>query len=585
MRKFQLLKILTPKESQQMLVIMVLIIIGMFFEMLGLGLVIPAISLMIQPDFYQNHPQLAFISHLLGNADQAQLVIDGMIGLAAVYVVKSSYIIWMQWCQNTFIYGLQAELSSRLFRVYLSQPWKFHLRHNSAELLCNIIQEVSVFVGNVMQPAMVLLTESFVLIGILGLLFYLEPMGGLLIVMVLGFSAFGFQYYVRNRTMQWGKERQMYEELRLHHLHQGLGGIKDIKYLGRENYFLQIFQRDSLAYAEIGKRQKTLTDTPRLWLELLAVIGLAILVITLILQGASLENLIPIVGVFAAAAFRVIPSVNRCVVSLQSLRFGMPVIDKLYSEFTTLQESSVNTNQPKLHYHDVLSLENIHYSYPQTVSSVLKSVSIQIPFGKTIGFIGSSGSGKSTLVDIILGLLMPCQGAIKVDGVDIQTNIRGWQDHIGYVPQSIYLTDDTLYKNIAFGIESTSIDSDAVLRAMRAAQLADFVDSLPDGLNTVVGERGVRLSGGQRQRISIARALYHDPTFLILDEATSALDNDTEKEVMEAIYALHGQKTILIVAHRLSTVARCDMIYRLEQGHIVASGNFAAVVGAVAQMS
>ena len=585
MRNFQLLKILTPKESQKMLMIMILIIIGMFFEMLGLGLVIPAISLMIQPDFYKNHPQFLSILHVLGNPSQSQLVIVGMLGLAAVYIVKCSYIVWMQWRQNTFIYSLQAELSSRLFRIYLSQPWKFHLRYNSAELVCNIIQEVSVFVGNVMQPAMVLLTESFVLIGILGLLFYLEPMGGLLITLVFGSAAFGFQYYVRNRIVRWGNERQISEKSRIHHLHQGLGGIKDIKYLGRESYFLQLFQHDSFAYAEIGKKQKTLTDTPRLWLELLSVLGLAILVITRIFQGAALESLIPIVGVFAAAAFRVIPSVNRCVVSLQSLRFGVPVIEKLFTEFTTLQDLSVTQEQSILPSYTVLSLKNIHYSYPLSDSSVLTGISMQIPFGKTVGFIGGSGAGKSTLVDIILGLLTPCQGAVMVDGIDIQSNLRAWQNKIGYVPQSIYLTDDTLYKNIAFGIEDSAIDKDAVLRAVRSAQLDSFVHSLPEGIHTIVGERGVRLSGGQRQRIGIARALYHNPSVLVLDEATSALDYQTEKDVMEAIQALHGQKTIIIVAHRLSTVAQCDIIYRLENGQVVDSGSFEAVVGQAAQES
>ena len=291
-----------------------------------------------------------------------------------------------------------------------------------------------------------------------------------------------------------------------------------------------------------------------------------------------MDTFLPILGLFSAAAFRLLPSVNRLIGAFQGLRYSVPVINLLFNEFRLFDSLPSQKNiKHALHFQSVVSLDHVDYQYDSAHTLALNNISLRIPVGASVGLVGPSGGGKSTLVDIILGLLPPTQGHVKVDGFDIQTNLRGWQDQIGYVPQSIYLTDDTLRRNVAFGLSDDMIDEVAVTKAIRLAQLDDFVKSLPDGVNTVVGERGVRLSGGQRQRIGIARALYHDPAVLVLDEATSALDTATEQGVMEAINALHGTKTLIIVAHRLSTVAQCDRLYRIEQGKIVAEGSFEQV--------
>lgn len=316
----------------------------------------------------------------------------------------------------------------------------------------------------------------------------------------------------------------------------------------------------------------TLNLVPRSYLELLAVIGLAGLIILMVLQGRSLELLIPTIGIFMVAAFRMIPSVNRIMSSMQIIRFSKPAIDMLYEEFTminTSTNSQVANDLCKMPFNESIEIRDLTFRYSGADKNSIENVTLAIKKGESIGLVGPSGSGKSTMIDLVLGLLTPVSGTITIDGQNIQDNLRGWQNQIGYVPQSIYLTDNTLRRNVAFGISNEKIDNEAVARVIKAAQLDEFVQSLPEGLETFVGERGVRLSGGQRQRIGIARALYHDPEVLVLDEATSALDSVTETGVMQAVSALKGSKTLILIAHRLTTLENCDRIYTLKHGKII----------------
>jgi ABC-type multidrug transport system fused ATPase/permease subunit len=361
-------------------------------------------------------------------------------------------------------------------------------------------------------------------------------------------------------------------------LQQGLGGAKDVKLLGRELDFLNQYQTHNVSSARISEHRATLQALPRLWLELLAVTGLAALVLIMVEQGKPLDSLLPTIGLFAAAAFRLMPSINRVMAALQSVRFSGTVIDTIDDELRLVDGQRCQGSTTALPLNVALTLDNIVFQYPSAEKPSLGGVSLSIPKGTSVGFIGGSGAGKSTLVDIILGLLSPDSGTVAVDGVDIADNLRGWQNQIGYVPQAIFLTDDTLRRNIAFGLANEQIDESAVNRALELAQLEQFVKDLPLGLDTIVGERGIRLSGGQRQRIGIARALYHDPAVLVLDEATSSLDTTTESGVMDAVRALRGDKTLLIVAHRLSTVESCDQLYRFENGKIVQQGSPAEVL-------
>jgi ABC-type multidrug transport system fused ATPase/permease subunit len=428
------------------------------------------------------------------------------------------------------------------------------------------------------QSVFIILTEGSIFFGISFLLLYIEPIGALIVVTTLGFSGWIIFKLTRGLIERWGEARQIHEGLRIQHLQQGLGSTKDVMLLGRESEFIDQYQIHNAGSAKVSQLWFTIQAMPRLWLELLAVFGLVILVLAMIEQNKPLDVLVPMLGLFAAAAFRIMPSVNRVLGAFQGVRYALPAIDKLYDEFKLMEGIKVDKGHADFRFQEVITLNKIRFSYPMTETSVLVDISLKIPRGATVGFVGTTGAGKSTLIDIILGLLTPDSGFIQADGIDIQSNLRGWQDQIGYVPQSIYLTDDSLRRNVAFGISEEHINEAAVWKAIRAAHLESFINELPRGLDTFVGERGVRLSGGQRQRIGIARALYHDPQVLVLDEATSSLDNITERGVMDAVHDLHGKKTIIIVAHRLSTVEHCDRLYRLEQGKVVEEGTPANIL-------
>jgi ABC-type multidrug transport system fused ATPase/permease subunit len=419
-----------------------------------------------------------------------------------------------------------------------------------------------------MLPSLLLLTEGLVLLGIATLLLIVEPVGAVIVVIVLGSSAWLFQRSNQSRLARWGVARQHHEAFRVQFLQEGLGGAKDVKLLGREQFFLDRYSVHNAETARVWQLQQTLFQLPRLWLELIAVAALAILVWTMLAQGRELAVLMSTLGLFTAAAFRLLPSVNRALGAFQSLQYGLPAIDRLLGEVHEEVTAPSPATQPAA-FDAAIDVQDVSYAYPGAGATSLANVTVTVRKGEAVGFIGPSGSGKSTLVDLILGLLTPNAGRVLVDGRDIQECLRSWQNRTGYVPQTVYLTDDTLRRNIAFGVPDAAIDNAAVQRAIAASQLSDFIAALPAGLDTVIGERGVRLSGGQRQRIGIARALYTDPDVLVLDEATSALDSATEQSVMDAVAALHGSKTLLVVAHRLSTVEYCDRIYRLDHGRVI----------------
>jgi ATP-binding cassette, subfamily B, bacterial PglK len=564
-------RLLSPAERRTTLLLLGLMAVGAVLEALGIGAVIPAIALLMQGDLPARYPILAGLLARLGNPGPAQLATYGMLGLAAIYLVKTSFLAFLVWRQTEFSFDVQAHLSQRLYTTYLRQPYTFHLQRNSAELIRNAITEVNQFTGNVLLPGLLVVTEGLVAASIAGLLLTIEPLGATVVVLVLGATAWGFHRLTRERVLRWGAARQVHEGLRMQHLQQGLGGAKEVKLLGREADFLAQYQTHNVRSARLTQYQIAVVQFPRLMLELLGVVGLTILVLTMQAQGRDLASVLPAVGLFAAAAFRLMPSVNRMLGAVQALKFGRPVIDLLGVELTLAAPPPARTVKVR-QLRSAIALTGVQYTYPGAAAPAINEVSLVVRQGEAVGVVGASGAGKSTVVDVVLGLLHPQIGAVTMDDVDIREELRAWQDQVGYVPQSVYLTDDTLRRNVAFGLAEEQIDDAAVVRAVQAAQLTDFVRELPEGLNSVVGERGVRLSGGQRQRIGIARALYQDPAVLVLDEATSALDGATEQGVMEAVTALHGRKTLLIVAHRLSTVAYCDRVYRLDRGRVVAEG-------------
>lgn len=579
----KLIFLLTRRQRLEAMVLLALMLVGMALEMLGISLVVPALLLMTRNVGAAANPAAHAIVQLLGNPTQVQIVIWGMLALVAVYGVKTVFLAFLLWRQMRFAYGVQAEISYRLFSMYLRQPYSFHLRRNSAFLIRNATSEVTVFSHILLAPAFNFLTEGFVLVGIAAVLLIIEPLGTIMIAASLAAVAYGFHVTTHHAVREWGIARHAHEGRRIQCLQQGLGGVKDVLLLAREQDFLDQYRLHNDACAHASRNHDTLHQVPRLALELLAVLGLAIFVLVKLRSGVAVESLVPTIGLFAAAAFRIMPSANRVISAAHHVQYALPVLSTLYEELSTADARAMGDGAPAapLALQHAIRIADVTFTYPGAASPALSQIELTIARGTTVGFIGGSGAGKSTLVNLLLGLLPPDTGRIEVDGANIAQHLRNWQRAVGYVPQTIFLTDDSLRRNIAFGIPPDRLDDAAVRSAVSAAQLEEFVASLPEGLDTLVGERGVRVSGGQLQRIGMARALYHKPSVLVLDEATSSLDTLTERGVMRAIGALHRQKTIIIVAHRLSTLQDCDRIFQLEAGRLVAQGDAGSMIGPV----
>ena len=566
-------RLFTNSDRISFVRIVIMVIIGMFLETVSLGIVVPIIGILTQDDYQQKYP---FIVDLFGALSREELISAVMIAMVLIYVVRSLFLFWSLWIQKGFSAAVSGRLSQSLFSIYLRQPYLFHLQRNSSTLMRNAKNATLVVTCGV-DPFLVLLTDGLVAIAMFALLIYVEPLGTLIVLLVFGLSTIAFQRTTRRRIDSWGHQVDFHETKILQHLQEGFGGAKDVKILGRENEFLSQHEKHLGESIRINRIYQVILTLPRSFMEIITIVGLCLLVVSMVVRGRELSEIVPILGLFAAAAFRVMPSINRLLMAMQTLIFNRSIIASVYRDFLleTPNIRSASVTQP---FSDKIELNDVTFKYPTAATPSLQNVSLLIKRGEAVGFVGPSGAGKSTLVDVILGLFVPTSGVVRIDEHDVQNNLRNWQNQIGYVPQSIYLTDDTLRRNVAFGLNEENIDDDLVRNAIRLAQLEGFVSSLADQLETVVGERGVRLSGGQRQRIGIARALYHNPSVLVLDEATSSLDTPTEHGVMQAVQALQGSKTVIIVAHRLSTVEYCDRLYRIEDSRITEEGTFAEVV-------
>jgi len=564
--------ILNKNQNRRVYYLIILVFIGMLFEMLSLGILLPFLSIVLKPNAANLYPILRTLLKFIGNPTHNYFIFLCLIIIVGIYILKTAFIIYSTWEQSKFSANLSASLSKQLFKGYLQLPYKFHLERNSAILIRNIQGEVSNFTG-MTNSIIFLITEISVVTGVAFMLFLIEPIGAFSVMLFLLISGYIFFNITKKKLTIWGEERQNYAGLMSQSLMQGLGGVKEVKLMGKENYFLETFTIPNVSNTKILTKVQTLNQIPRLYLELLSIIALSFLIMIMVIQNKPTEFIMPTLGLFVAAAFRMIPSVNRIMSALQSITFTKPVINLFHAEFSLIREDyEIKKVHQDYIFKNEIILNNICFKYNTSNLEALKNISFEIPKGSCIGLIGQSGSGKSTLVDIILGLLDPNSGSISVDGIEINKNLRGWQNQVGYVPQSIYLVDDTLRNNIAFGVHKSEIDENMLENAILAAQLSEFIKTLPEGLDTKVGERGVRLSGGQRQRIGIARALYNNPQILIFDEATSALDNQTEIEFMESLKMLQGVKTMIIIAHRLTTVKDCDIIYKLKEGKIIQKG-------------
>jgi len=563
--------------------ILILMFIGMLFEIGGISILLPLMTVIMDSDIENQYPFLAPLLEFLDKPSKETLVIFSLAVVLVYYAIKSTYLIFLAKTQAKFTYHIKSVISQKLFNSYINQSYSFHLKNNSSDLIRNITTEITHFTDGILKQILFLGVETAVVIGISILLFIIDPLTMSVIIFTLGSGSASYYFYAKNNLIKWGAIRQENESARIKHLQQALAGIKEVKISGKEINFINAFRKHNLLANEVEGNQFFYTFLPRIFLETLAVITLIILIYSLIYQGKTVETIIPTLAVFAAGAFRILPSTARIMHAISQLRFEAPVLwlfikeMELYNEvFAKLKESNIDNQQSvkPIKFRKAIQIENLTYSYDNSESAVLFNIDIAINKNEIIGFVGESGAGKTTLINILLGLLEPTKGRILCDSVDVAKNSKSWQKIIGYVPQSVFLTDDTVISNIAFGEKREDIDIQRINKAIEYAQLEELVSSLEKGLETNLGERGVRLSGGQIQRIGIARALYHDPLILVFDEASSALDNETEKEIVKAIDSLGGKKTIIMIAHRISTLANCNKIYTLKKGKLIKESTY-----------
>lgn len=563
--------IFSKRDKYKIALLLCIMVAGSFLELLGVAVFQPFVNIIMMPDSIQENPYLARIYQMFGCSTTESFLTVVALGIIVIYVVKNVYL-WVE--QNLimkFTYGMQQKLSTRLLTTYLSEPYTFHLNKNIAELQRSMQEDTGLFT-QVLMHTLQLVAEVVVCIVLGVYLFTVSNSITVVIVGLLILCVVLFTKITKRFTEQLGKEAQVYKGKLYQWVNQSLGGVKEVKVLNREEFFVSSYKKYYGLYIKGVRINRLLSITPKYMVEAVCMTGLLIAIIIKLNFGhGELENFIPQLATFAVAAFRLLPSVGRINEHVNNILYAVPSVDLIYGDLKGIedyQESKGEEEGKEWSFEHGITAKHITYAYPNTDTNVLEDANCVIPKGKTVAFIGSSGAGKTTMADIILGLLAPQRGKILVDDIDVFKNLTMWHHQIGYIPQVIYLSDDTIRNNIAFGIHEDQIDEEAVRTALKKAQLAEFVDTLPDGLDTIVGDRGVRLSGGQRQRIGIARALYHDPEILVLDEATSALDNETETAVMEAIESLQGSKTMIIIAHRLTTIQNADIIYEVGAGKV-----------------
>jgi ABC-type multidrug transport system fused ATPase/permease subunit len=577
----KLLDLLSPRERRHFYVLLVMIVLMGIFQMLTVASILPLMFVLQHPPVVETNATLSRIYTGLGFTSHKGFMLALASGVFFLVIFGMVFKAVTAYATYRFSLMRSYTISSRMLAGYLSQPYTWFLGRHSAALGAAVLGDVQKVVSAALLPAMKFITGLATALALIALLLMVRPGVALVSAGVIG-GVYALLYAgVRRRVNRMGKERHRHNEQRFRIVGEAFGGLKDVKLLGLESYFVERFRGPARRVAEVDAADQSLREVPRYVIEGVAFGGLVGFILYLLITGdGSFGSVIPILSLFAFTAIRLFPALQQVYSSLGQMRFASGTLDKLHQDFVAMAHGTPIQPPPEkraaLHLTERLALEDVHYAYPLAERPAVRGMSLAIPARSTVGIVGGTGAGKTTAVDIMLGLLVPDGGTLSVDGVPITPEtMSAWQRSIGYVPQQIFLADDTVAANIAFGLAAADIDQAAVERAARIAELHDFVmRELPDGYATRVGERGVRLSGGQRQRIGIARALYHDPDVLILDEATSALDNLTERAVIDAVHNLGRAKTIVMIAHRLSTVRECDTIFMLEGGRVVAEGSY-----------
>jgi ABC-type multidrug transport system fused ATPase/permease subunit len=498
------------------------------------------------------------------------------VGIGAFFVGRAAFKIAQSYVQQRIVQQAGVRISSRIVQGYLDMPYVWHLRHNSAGLIRNAHQSVNVVVRQVFLPVVTIAAETLMLVMLLAVLVVVSPWATLLALGVIGPTVFIVMRVVQPALKRFGRKSLDHVRSYFSTLQESLGGIRDVKTYDRGGAFARRFRRDRAGYGQIAYRQGTLAQVPSTMMEL-ALLLFILVFFAITFAGGDSPTAVPILGLFAYAGIRLQPSLQKIVTGLNNIKYANAAVDDVYGELTEIEAAASPHGEPaapNLPFAEAVTFEDVSFSYEGTSTPAVRGIDLRIACGESLGICGPTGGGKTTLVDLLVGLLAPTSGTIRIDGINLEGNVRAWQQNLGLVSQTVFLLDDTLRRNVAFGIDDSDIDEKRVGEAIDLAQLSTFIDSLPEGLDTVVGERGTRLSGGQRQRVAIARALYRHPSVLIFDEGTSALDNVTEAELIRTIDQLSGSRTVVTVAHRLSTVRNADRVIVVEDGTITGEGGF-----------
>ena len=548
-------------------------LLGMILESFGLGLLLPIVNFIINPEKLNHYPDIAEFTVNMGLDTNFKVTSFAMVLYAVLYMIKVSFLLFMYKRQADFSLGITSKVTDQLYFNYINDTYINNISRNSATMFRNTTAEVT-NLSTIFQNGLMLSTEIAISVSIVLTLLFVDFYGALFLFLFFLIMSSLLYILLKGHIYNLGLKKLEFDEERTKLMVQGYNAYKEINIFKKYQYFVQNFINNNQKYFDKLKNIFLIQQIPRLYLELISVLGLSVFIISSIGRGVEIDDTIAILSVFALGAFRLIPSVNRILTNVQAVRYAIPSLDLLYKVFKNFKQNlNINKLEDALNFENSIELKNISYKYPKTDQFVLNNLSLKILKGSTTGVIGESGSGKSTLIDLISGLLKPSEGYFCLDNKKLK-KLSFLNLKIGYVPQSIFLLDNSLKNNIAFGIEENKIDLEKINEALQDSQMSDFVKNLDDGIETNVGERGVKLSGGQRQRIGIARALYFNPEILILDEGTSSLDSKTEYEIMDSINHLKGKKTIILVAHRYSTLKECDVIYKMENGKFTKSGNY-----------
>ena len=566
-------------QPKKLILLMIMILIMALLDAIGIASILPFVTVLTNPDLVQTNlvlNKIYQVTRIFGVENKQDFIIFFGIFIFIFLIASLAFKTIVTYVQIKFVYLQEHNIGKKLIEGYLHQPYSWFLSRNSADLGKTVLSEVQRLVEIGIYQMIELIAKGAVALVIVSLLILVDVKLALISGSILGGAYWIIFYFIKKYANRIGTIRLENNRLRFKWVGEAFGAIKQVKLGGLEKYYIKHFSDYTKNYAQSIASSVVIYQLPRFILEAIAFGGVMLIILYLMIQTGTFTNVLPIVSLYVFAAYRLMPALQQIYSSLTQITFLGPSLDKVYEDIKNLKPFNLSQAHYILPFKNKITLKDINFNYPNVSRATLKNINLSISAKSTVGFVGSTGSGKTTIVDIILGLLEPLKGSLEIDGTVItKKNLRAWQSCVGYVPQDIYLADDTIASNIAFGVNCEDVNQQAVEKASKIANLHDFIiRELPHQYKTIVGERGIRLSGGQRQRIGIARALYHNPKVLILDEATSALDNQTEKAVMDAVSTLNKNITIIIIAHRLTTVKKCDIIFLLDNGEIKDKGTF-----------